>query len=288
MARTKIPSVESTHEASSSGTKKPPLKRKKSLCSKPSTADKRWTKIQGLQVIQEVGINADSLFYTNVPAKIHEMGWHQLVAQPRKANITVVHEFYYHTHPHTFTEDGVWVRGRLVHVTPQLINNYFGVETFTEYNNGFPRDAEFQTNWEEHVADKIREYPSGAWLRAQMLVDHRELGPSSAFWNIFQAKSIWPRRRHQELRDAMPKVILCIYRGTRFDVGQVICRNLQWHLLEMNQIVFPSLLTYLCERAGVDVSSNEDQFLPDTIPLGLRVYNRLCTDRQLPRIRGPE
>ena len=56
----------------------------------------------------------------------------------------------------------------------------------------------------------------------------------------------------------------------------------------MNQIVFPSLLTYLCERAGLDVSSNEDQLLPDAIPLGLRVYNRLCTERQLPRTRGPE
>ena len=113
MARTKIPSVESTHEASSSGTKKPPLKRKKSLGSKPTKVDKRWTKIQGVQVIQEVGINVDSLFYTNIPAKIHKMGWHQLVAQPKRANITGVHKFYYHIHPYTFTADGVLVRGRL-------------------------------------------------------------------------------------------------------------------------------------------------------------------------------
>ena len=287
MARTKVPNVEPTLDASSSGTKKPPLKRKKSLGSTPTTMDKRWAKIEGLHVIQEVGIDADSLFNTDIPGKIHEMGWHQLVAQPRRANISIVREFYYRANPHTFMDEGVLVRGRLVQVTPRLINNYFGVETFRHYHNGFPRTAEFQEPWDAQLANEIREYPLGAWLRLQSLIDHRELGPSSAFWNVFQAKSIWPRRRHQELRDVMPKVILCIRRGAHFDVGQVICRNLQWHLLEMNQIVFPSLLTYLCEHAGITVSRDNDEFLPDMVPLGLRVYNRLCTDRHLPHARGP-
>lgn len=122
-------------------------------------------------------------------------------------------------------------------------------------------------------------YPIGKWRGGQQKIDHRELSSDMEFWNVFISRAVSPRMKHQELRKDHPYIISSICRRKKQNIGLLICRSLEYHITKAKQIVFPSTITTICERAGVGVSSKSDLFFKSATALGARVFNKIALVR---------
>lgn len=85
--------------------------------------------------------------------------------------------------------------------------------------------------------------------------------------------------QYQKLRKDHPYIILSIHRRKQLNLGLLICKSLEYHITTAKQIDFPSTITTMCARAGVNIAQEIGIFLKPVIPLGARAFNKLALAR---------
>ncbi|KOM43212.1 hypothetical protein LR48_Vigan05g081600 [Vigna angularis] len=162
-----------------------------------------------------------------------------LATNPAPSNIAVVKEFYTNAkrlgdHP---VEDYLsYVRGHAIRYDPDSINRFLD----TEWAG---KQCQFALNMEEGA--DFGDVESVLY----MLGGHFKRNKNGAIVNI---------RRADLTPLAKALLLYCVLRGMSFNIGQVIVNEIQMCANTMNNkapLGHPSLITHLCELAGVNIST---------------------------------
>lgn len=139
----------------------------------------------------------------------------------------------------------------------------------------FSPTRSLQGNISTDVTGEFCHYPIGRWRGGQQKIDHMELSGHLDFQKVFVSRVVSPGLQHQTLRNEHPFIILCINMAERMDMRVIMCRSLEWHVTTTKQIMFPAIITALCELAGVQ-AREDDRFIRSGTTLGAIVYNNIA------------
>ncbi|KAK8597092.1 hypothetical protein V6N12_065568 [Hibiscus sabdariffa] len=180
--------------------------------------------------------------------------------QPARANLNWVLEFYT---SNAAGEDTVTVRGRRVPANSDTINNILDLP------NDSPGIYELIDVLEEEDLDTIKDQlcePGTAWnVRGKnpKTISRPHLQPEAKLWNTFVKRNLMPTSHNQTVDHTRLVLINAIITGYKFNVGEVIARELSAACQNDKGILaFPYLISALCRRAAVPAQP-ADKYTPD-------------------------
>ncbi|KAK8715304.1 hypothetical protein V6N13_042641 [Hibiscus sabdariffa] len=169
--------------------------------------------------------------------------------KPARANLNWVLEFYTHN---AAGEDTVTIRGRRVPANSATINSIL------ELPNDSPIIYEQIEVLEEEDLDTIKDQlcePGTAWnVRGKnpKTISRPHLQPEAKLWNTFVKRNLMPTSHNQTVDRTRLVLINTIITGYKFNVGEVIARELSAACQnDKGILVFPCLISALCRRAAV-------------------------------------
>ncbi|KAK8572845.1 hypothetical protein V6N12_028885 [Hibiscus sabdariffa] len=144
--------------------------------------------------------------------RLSNLGWFRFAKQPARANLNWVLEFYTHN---AAREDTVTIRGRRVPANSATINSILDL----------PNDSP---------------------------IIYELIEPESKLWNTFVKRNLMPTSHNQTVDRTRLVLINAIITGYKFNVGEVIARELSAACQNDKGILaFPCLIFALCQRAVV-------------------------------------
>ncbi|KOM55758.1 hypothetical protein LR48_Vigan10g165000 [Vigna angularis] len=167
--------------------------------------------------------------------QLENRNWGRPTTYPTPANIAVVKEFYTNArrlgdHP---VEDYLsYVRGHAIRYDPDSINRFLN----TEWAGHFQRNR-------NGVVVNIR---------------RAELTPLGKYWMAFPHANIQSCSHVSNITVSRTLLLYFVLRGMSINIGQVIANEIQVCANTMNNkapLGNPSLITHLCELAGVNIST---------------------------------
>ncbi|KAL5760644.1 hypothetical protein ACOSP7_019156 [Xanthoceras sorbifolium] len=137
--------------------------------------NERYERFSKRTIIQERGVAMDELSNMFVPMVVHHKGWQKFIQQPIQANSAIVLEFYASMICDDFLTSGpVMVRGQLVFMSVEAINEYFGLETDPSLVDGLTAYPHF-THYNEELAKDLWSSGKTTWNSRSAILRHAEL-----------------------------------------------------------------------------------------------------------------
>ncbi|KOM26718.1 hypothetical protein LR48_Vigan307s000300 [Vigna angularis] len=191
--------------------------------------------------------------------------WSNLISFPAPANIAVVREFYanarsYSDEPEPFTS---YVRGRPVAFDANTINSFFntqwpGGNIQCHYSEALRTDF---AGIDYQEVERTLCLPRGHFHRNRqeqpLHIKRSFLTPLSKYWVAFIHANISPCSHMSDLNVSRAILLFFILQGQPINVGQIIAHEINdcaHTALSNTPLGHPSLITHLCELAGVDTS----------------------------------
>ncbi|KAK8716459.1 hypothetical protein V6N13_043766 [Hibiscus sabdariffa] len=203
--------------------------------------------------------------------RLNDLGWFRFARQPARANLNWVLEFYT---SNAAGEDTVTVRGRRVPANSATINNILDLP------NDSPSIYELIDVLEEEDLDTIKDQlcePGTAWnVRGKnpKTISRPHLQPEAKLWNTFVKRNLMPTSHNQTVDRTRLVLINAIITGYKFNVGEVIARELYAACQNDKGILaFPYLISALCRRAAVPAQP-ADKYTPDKAGWTRKEYMR--------------
>ncbi|KAK8662643.1 hypothetical protein V6N13_024534 [Hibiscus sabdariffa] len=205
---------------------------------------------------------ADRQRYIKIAAKNkwEEQGFYFDDAQPNYGLEPIVLEFYT---SNAVGEDTVTVRGRRVPANSATINNILDLP------NDSPSIYELIDVFEEEDLDTIKDRlcePGTAWnVRGKnpKTMSRPHLQPEAKLWNTFVKRNLMPTSHNQTVDRTRLVLINAIITGYKFNVGEVIAKDLSAAFQNDKGILaFPYLISALYRRAAVPAQP-ADKYTPD-------------------------
>ncbi|KOM54727.1 hypothetical protein LR48_Vigan10g061900 [Vigna angularis] len=187
--------------------------------------------------------------------------WRRLATYPAPANIAVLKEFYTNARrlgDHLVVDYLSYVRGYVIRYDPDSINRFLDTEWVGE-------QCQFTLNMEEGTyfedVESVRCVPRGHFQRnrndAVVNIRRIDLTPLAKYWMAFSHANIQPCSHVSDIIVSRALLLYCALRGMSINIGQVIANEIQVCANTMNTkapLGHPSLITHLCELAGVNIS----------------------------------
>ncbi|KOM26393.1 hypothetical protein LR48_Vigan264s000300 [Vigna angularis] len=186
--------------------------------------------------------------------------WRRLATHPVPANITMVKEFYTNgrrlgDHP---AEDYLsYVRGHAIRYDPDSINRILGTEWAGEQCQ-FALYMEEGTDFDN--VESVLCVPGGHFQRnrngAVVNIRRTDLTPLTKYWMAFSHANIQPCSHVSDITVNRALLLYCVLKNMSINIGQVIANEIQVCANTMNNkapLGHPSLITHLCEIAGVNI-----------------------------------
>ncbi|KAK9018938.1 hypothetical protein V6N11_033983 [Hibiscus sabdariffa] len=213
---------------------------------------------------------ADRQRYTMISAKNkwEDQGFY-FTSSPRQSKLVL--EFYTSK---AAGEDTVTVRGKRVPANSATINNILDLP------NDSPSIYELIDVLEEEDLDTIKDQlcePGTAWnVRGKnpKTISRPHLQPEAKLWNTFVKSYLMPTSHNQTVDRTRLVLINAIITGYKFNVGEVIARELSAACQNDKGILaFPYLISALCRRAAVPAQP-ADKYTPDKTGWTRKEYMR--------------
>ncbi|KOM52132.1 hypothetical protein LR48_Vigan09g079100 [Vigna angularis] len=208
--------------------------------------------------------------------------WENLASYPSPANIAVVKEFY--TNARTFggaTHEMYtsYVRGTRIPFDADTINSFLGAKWVGE-------QCQFALVMHEDVnyADVERTLcmAGGQFQRnkndSPIHIRRSYLTPLAKYWMTFTHANIQPCSYVSDITTHRAIFLYCVLRGLNINVGQVIANEIKQCAHAVNNkspLGHPSLITQLCELAGVNIST--PQLERPRKEIDASFYTQYCT-----------
>ncbi|KOM24875.1 hypothetical protein LR48_Vigan10s000400 [Vigna angularis] len=194
--------------------------------------------------------------------QLENKNWGRLATYHVPANIAVVKEFYTNArrlgdHP---AEDYLsYVRGHTIQCDPDSINRFLNTEWAGE-------QCQFALNMEEGAdlgdVESVLCVPGGNFQRnknvAVVNIRRIDLTPLTKYWMAFSHANIQPCSHVSDITVNRALLLYYVLRGLSINIGQVIANEIQVCANTINNkapLGHPSLITHLCELAGVNISA---------------------------------
>ncbi|KAK8548132.1 hypothetical protein V6N12_061051 [Hibiscus sabdariffa] len=181
--------------------------------------------------------------------RLSDLGWFRFARQSARANLNWVLEFYTHN---AAGEDTVTIRGRRVPANSATINSILDLP------NNSPNIYELIEVLEEEDLDTIKDQlcePGTTWnVRGKnpKTISRPHLQPEAKLWNTFVKRNLMPTSHNQTVDRTRLVLINAIITGYKFNVGEVIARELSAACQNDKGILaFPCLISALCRRVAV-------------------------------------
>ncbi|KOM57426.1 hypothetical protein LR48_Vigan11g045900 [Vigna angularis] len=169
--------------------------------------------------------------------KLENRNWERLATYPAPANIAVVKEFY---------------------TNARRLGDY-PTEEYTSY-------CQFALSMEEGAdfvdVESVLCVRGGHFQRNRngVVVNIRraDLTPLAKHWMTFSHANIQPCSHVSDITFSRALLLNCVLRGMSINIGQIIANEIQVCANTMNNkapLGHPSLITHLCELAGVNIST---------------------------------
>lgn len=219
--------------------------------------------------------------------------WIKLTKYAAHANVAVVKEFYANAMllkagDPTFKS---FVRGKEISYSGRVINHFLG----TELNLG-PSGCQY-VEWCNKKKDYLKvaeklckrgaDYVTSAAGHKRRIL-RGDLVPLAQIWTSFLHSNISPCSHTSDITERRSQMVYAIMAGLSMDVGAIIAQEI--HLTansgSTGQLSFPSLITELCRRAGVDVS--EPPFQKPRQPINAQFILKNCmgSETRAPLVRA--
>lgn len=192
--------------------------------------------------------------------------WSKLTTYPAPANNEVAKEFYANARVYSEEEEPFmsYVRGKRVPFDAVIINSFFnnqwsGDRVRCKYVEALKVDFE-GTNFGE--VEHAQCVPGGYFQRKRqgqpLHIRRSFLSPICKYWVMFIHVNLSPFSNVSDLTTSRAFVICFILQGKQINAGQLIAQEINDYAHSANSkspLGYPSLITYLCELAGVDSST---------------------------------
>lgn len=220
--------------------------------------------------------------FEEIRQSINARGWEKFVAYPKEASRALVYEFFSNVFPKpaidgdlVFSGSNSFVRGCEVPYDADTINELFGLAA-VPISNCFLRNKISSSNLKanpELAAEVCATLcqPGADWVRnasgepQKILVN--SLTPVARGWAAFIFSTICPSSNQTDLNFPRATLASCIIRGEPVNLGWVL-KNEITSFAKFKGEALPnywrhaSLVSLLCERAGVVANPNEATILP--------------------------
>ncbi|KAJ9544697.1 hypothetical protein OSB04_024404 [Centaurea solstitialis] len=231
-------------------------------------------------VYPERSLNLDAIPLPALRATAEARGWMDLISQPGPYDPMLVREFYAAMIPPIFNRHStVIVRGVTVQISVDDICQHFhlrrpnGVDITTGISpipGVEPHDVYSHT-----ISRSLRRNGEARWEIVNYEIKKSKLPYDLAMWMLFIKHSILPSLHHTNADAHVARVLYCIQHNLPLDIGHII------HLAildvggrqEQRILLFPSLITHFCERAGVPRIDR----IEGEIPIGCHAYTRFLS-----------
>ncbi|KAK8589712.1 hypothetical protein V6N13_088531 [Hibiscus sabdariffa] len=193
---------------------------------------------------------------TIIYRRLLDLGWFRLGRKAAQANLSWVREFYAHN---AAGNDAVEVRGRRIPAKSATINSILDLP-----NNLSSIYELIGALEEDNIKDQL--CLSGTeWNttgKNPWTTSCPRLLPEAKLWNTFVKRNIMPTSHNQTVDRTLLVLINAIISGYRFNVGEVIAKELSDSCQNDKGILaFPCIISALCHRAAVP-SRPSDKFTP--------------------------
>ncbi|KOM28752.1 hypothetical protein LR48_Vigan583s000300 [Vigna angularis] len=194
--------------------------------------------------------------------ELDSRNWERIATYPPLANIAVVKEFYTNARPlgDSHTEKYMsYVRGKIIRYDPDSINRFLNTE-WTGVQCQFALNMEEGAEFDD--VESVLCVPGGNFQRnrngATVHIRRAYLTPMAKYWMAFYHANIQPCSHVSDITVSRALFLYCVLRGMSINIGQVIGNEIQTCASTMNNkapLGHPSLITHLCELAGVNTST---------------------------------
>lgn len=230
--------------------------------------------------VREKAIRLTPGDYPEIQANIQERGWEKFVSYPKKASKALTFEFIANVNPQpaidgtlTFPPNTSFVRGRIIPFDQITINELFEIPHVPVAECGFrDRLRRKPKEDEDHAVEILRTLckPHVDWERNgygdPKKIKTKNLTPIARGWADFILHTISPCSNQTELHIPRASLATAIIQREPINLGLVLKNE----LLELSKIKLEkkpwwrhaSLITLLCEKAGVVVEAEEKVIEP--------------------------
>ncbi|KOM52203.1 hypothetical protein LR48_Vigan09g086200 [Vigna angularis] len=188
--------------------------------------------------------------------------WRRLATYLVSANIAVVKEFYTNAKrlgDHPAKDYLSYVRGHAIRYDPNSINKFLGTEWAGEQCQ-FALYMEEGTDFDD--VESVLCVPGGHFQRnrngAVVNIRRTDLTPLAKYWMAFSHANIQQCSHVSDITINRALLRYCVLKNMSINIGQVIANEIQVCANTMNNkapLRHPSLITHLCEIAGVNISA---------------------------------
>ncbi|KOM49713.1 hypothetical protein LR48_Vigan08g054000 [Vigna angularis] len=151
-----------------------------------------------------------------------------------------------------------YVRGHAIWYDPESINRFLDTEWVGEQCQ-FALNMEEGTNFDdvESVLCVLGRHFQRNKNDAVLNIRRIDLTSLAKYWMDFSHANLQPCSYVSDITDSRELLLYCVLRGISINIGQVIANEIQVCANTMNTkapLGHPSLITHLCELAGVNIS----------------------------------
>ncbi|KOM52328.1 hypothetical protein LR48_Vigan09g098700 [Vigna angularis] len=225
---------------------------------------------------------------------IRRRNWSALTTYPAPANVEVVKEFY--TNAKIFSRNAdpfaSYVRGRYVPFNADTINdflntNWQATDEPTDYETLLGDEIDYE------AIEKTLCIPGGTFQRNRqeqpLHIRRSLLTPLSKFWMALMLANISPSSHVSDITTNRAIILYCILTRKSINLGKLIANEITTcaHAPQAKApLGHPSLITHLCEQAGVDIST--PPFEMPRKPIDMAYYTQFCLDEEDVPIQPPQ
>ncbi|KOM54643.1 hypothetical protein LR48_Vigan10g053500 [Vigna angularis] len=225
--------------------------------------EKHFTSIQNRRLLMERTVNLKPGEVLDFLEEFSRRRWNILGTYPEPATIAIVKEFY--ANARIFSESDIpfmsYVRGKRIPYDDDTINSFLE----TEWNGG---DTLCQY---AHLLEEVVDYQAieraicrpGGTFRCNrqgqpVHIRRSDLTPLSKLWMMLMLSNIFPCSHVSDLTVSRSLTLSCILTRKTINLGSLISKEIHQcaHTAGPKApLGHPSLVTHLCQLAGVDVST---------------------------------
>lgn len=211
--------------------------------------------------------------------------WADFIKTPSDAVISLVREFYANLRAKPNTYD-VLVRGKRVSFSAQTINTLYSMPNYDQegYRAFMQAPIEYDSlldflcytgaTWKLSASGHVMSFPARHLKQAAMAVF------------LFIIARLMPAKHATDVTKDRAILIYCILMGHTLDVGKLICSSILHAARSNKNINLPhsSLITELCQTAGVQWDTNEEVLKPQ-VPIKVPT-RRIMEEDEAPNARA--
>nr|KYP33352.1 hypothetical protein KK1_045794 [Cajanus cajan] len=192
--------------------------------------------------------------YLEFQEEIKRRKWEKLVFYMAPANISVVREFYCNAQvlSNEFLEYTNYVRGVTIRFNADTINDFFGHPRYYEYLDWISRNKNYELV-EQTVCKPGKKFQYTSRGKTSHIL-REDLIPMAKIWVAFIHANLAMCCHTYDLLESKTLLLYAIMDKKVINVGALIAEEIRSYAQHTSILGHPSLITYLCHRAGVDVT----------------------------------